>query len=144
MVETPVPIRAHHLLCALGFRGHGYSPGFAANMAAILARLDAAPHTRVTVVDAPDGICAAFPPDQPSHCLEERVQVRDRAVLATLGLVAGAVATWGDLRARLGAAFLPGDLERLCATCPWLPLGYCQEGLGRLRAGQGTGTIAAP
>lgn len=135
----PAEIRGHHLLCALGFRGFGYSPAFAANMAAILGRLDAAPATPVRAVDGPDGICAGFPADQPGHCLQENVVVRDRRVIAGMGLRVGDVVPWGELRRRLGEAFAPEDLDALCVTCPWLPLGYCQEGLGRLRGGDGAG-----
>ncbi len=124
-------LRGHHLLCALGFRGHGYSPGFAANMAAILQRLRAAPETLVMLTDEPDAICAAFPPDQPAHCRDDNVIARDRRVLAKLGLEPGAIAPWGQLQLRLGHAFVPSDLDALCATCPWLPLGYCRQGLRR-------------
>lgn len=133
--DAPVrDMRAHHLLCALGFRGHGYSEQFTRNMAEILAALDADPRAPVRVLDAPDAICAAFPSDQPAHCAEERVLTRDRRVLAALGLCAGHTASWGELRARVGRAFVPADLDRLCATCPWLGLGYCGEGLADLNA----------
>jgi len=127
-------MRGHHLLCALGFRGHGYSPAFSANMAGVLARLDANPDAVVAVTDSPDLICAAFPPEQPAHCREAQVVLRDRRVLAGIGLRPGDALPWGELRRRLGAAFAPDDLDTLCATCPWLPFGYCREGLGRLRA----------
>jgi len=140
----PAEIRGHHLLCALGFRGFGYSAAFAANMASILSRLDAAPETLVRVVDGPEGICAAFPADQPGHCLDENVVARDRRVIAGVGLQVGDVRAWGDLRRRLGEAFAPQDLDDLCATCPWLPLGYCQEGLRRLREGGGEGRHGEP
>lgn len=111
-------------------------------MAAILARLDAAPHTRVRVTDRPDGICAAFPQDQEPHCLEPEVVARDRRVLEAIAMRPGGTATWGQLRTRVAAAFAPADLDGLCATCPWLPLGFCQEGLERLRA-RAPGTSAA-
>ncbi len=127
-------LRGHHLMCALGFRGHGYSPAFAANMADILAALDRAPETPVQVVDVPDGICAAFPADQPGHCLEADVVERDRRVIARVGLNVGDVLTWRELRRRLGAAFSPADLDGLCTTCRWLPLGFCREGLAALQS----------
>ena len=130
----PREMRGHHLLCALGFRGLGYSPEFARNMAATLARLDAAPATPVTVTDTPDAICAAFPSDQPCHCHQAHVAIRDRRVIAGIGLRPGGTRPWGVLRAHLAGAFRPGDLDALCASCPWLPLGHCALGLGRLNA----------
>lgn len=122
-------LRGHHLLCALGFRGYGYSQAFAENMAGILGRLAAAPDTPVTLVDRPDDICAAFPADRPAHCLEPEVLQRDRRVIAALGLHPGEGGTWAELLERAARTFVPADLDRLCATCPWLPLGYCRQGL---------------
>jgi hypothetical protein len=137
-------LRPHHLLCSLGFRGLGYSPGFAANMAAILGTLRDAPETRVALVPEPDSICAAFPADQPCHCGEEAVAERDRQVLAALGMAPGESAAWWDLLRRAARAFAPPDLGVLCATCPWLPLGYCQEGLEALRGRPGAGGTRRP
>jgi hypothetical protein len=131
--RPPVPLRGHHLVCAFGFRGHGYSPAFAENMGRILRALEAAPDTPVRVVDVPDGICAAFPPDQPPHCEEPQVVARDRAVARAVGLEPGGVLAWGELRHRVARSLGPADLPHLCATCPWLPLGYCAEGLARAR-----------
>ncbi len=128
-----LPIRAHHLLCGLGFRGVGYSPEFAANMARILAALDTHPDAPVMVTDFPDAICAAFPPDQPGHCTDAKVFRRDQRVLAGIGLAAGSIQPWAELRRRVARAFAPGDLQDLCATCPWMPLGYCADGLAQLR-----------
>ena len=129
----PHAVRAHHLLCSLGFRGLGYSPAFAENMAAVLRAWDAAPESPVAVTEAPDVICAAFPPDQPGHCGDAEVIARDRRVLQAIGLPSGSVRSWADLRLRVRRAFAPGDLATLCATCPWLPLGHCADGLARLR-----------
>lgn len=126
-------MRGHHLLCALGFRGLGYSAEFSANMAAVLSRLDRAADTPVTVIDTPDAICSAFPADQPGHCTTPQVIERDRRVIAGMGLKPGAVRSWAELRARLSGAFQPSDLDSLCATCPWLPLGYCAQGLAAAR-----------
>lgn len=127
----PVAIRGHHLLCALGFRGTGYSPAFVENMAAILRRLDATPAAPVLLVDAPDAICAACPSSHADHCTEASPLQRDRAVLSSIGRASGDTAPWDEIRTEVVRAFDPGDLNLLCANCPWLPYGYCQEGLDR-------------
>lgn len=129
----PVAIRAHHLLCQFGFRGYGYSDAFVANMQHLLDRLRADPATPVVVTDKPDAICAAFPPDSPAHCQEARVADRDRAVLSALGVPPGTLLAWGQSVAGVRHAFRPDDLSSLCATCPWLPAGYCREGLEAAR-----------
>lgn len=131
--SEPVPIRAHHLLCQFGFRGYGYSDAFVANMKALLERLRAEPETPVVIGETPDAICAAFPPDAPAHCEEARVIIRDRAVLSAIGLTAGATVSWREAVGRVRNVFRPHDLSTLCSTCPWLPAGYCQEGLAAAR-----------
>lgn len=55
-------------------------------------------------------------------------------MLARIGVAAGSALPWAELRRRVAGAFAPDDLPALCATCRWLPLGYCAEGLTRARA----------
>ena len=137
-------LRGHHLLCSLGFRGLGYSPGFVVRMTEVLATLAAAPHTEVLLTDEADVLCAAFPTDQPPHCGEQRVRLRDRAVLRRLGWAPGQVRAWQLIRQGLAQCFVPADIELLCASCPWRPLGYCAEGLERLRAESGPSPAVRP
>ncbi len=87
----PIPLRAHNLLCLLGFRGRGYDDRFVAAMREVHARLAADPTTRVEVRTAPDALCAACPhlrggctlggPDHEAH-----MRAQDRAVAQRLGL----------------------------------------------------------
>jgi len=131
-------LRAHNLLCIQGFVGKGYSPEFVANMRATVEALGDA--TSVTVVDGPDRLCEACPNLAASGCAlhgegtEAAIVGQDRDVLRRLGLTAGDVVPWGEILARIRAAVEPEDLDEICGTCPWLPLGHCKEGLARLRA----------
>jgi len=133
-----VRIRAHNLLCIQGFVGKGYSPEFVANMKAIVGGLGG--DTQVTVLDEPDDLCAACPNLKASGCAlhgegtEKGIVHQDRDVLARLGLMAGQAVAWGEILARIRASVRPDDLDAICGTCPWLPLGHCKEGLARLRA----------
>lgn len=130
-------LRAHHLLCALGFRGLGYSPEFTANMKRVVLRLRAG-RQRVRLTDTPDVICAVCPNLRGGRCRPAsgrrcRVPARDRRVLGRLGLSPGEVVTakraYGLVRERI----TPNDLrERICAGCRWLELGYCEEGLAEM------------
>jgi hypothetical protein len=133
-----VRIRAHNLLCIQGFVGKGYSPEFVANMTRIVGGLGG--RTEVTVVDSPDSLCAACPNLAASGCAlhgegtEKGIVKQDRDVLARLGLAAGQTVAWGEILDRIRASVRPDDLDDVCGTCPWLPLGHCKAGIARLRA----------
>lgn len=131
-------LRAHHLLCILGFKGHGYSDAFTDNMSHIVDRLHAIPQTTIEIAGQPDDICAACPFLGSDGCQqrgaqsEEDVRLRDRAVMDRLGLAAGDRLTWADVVAKVKAKVRPEDLTALCSDCQWLPLGYCAEGIKKL------------
>jgi len=133
-------LRAHHLLCALGFRGLGYSPEFVANMTRVVRALRRRPGRLVRLADTPDAICRACPNLRGGRCRpatggRSRVPTRDRKVLRRLGLKPGARLTARAAYALIRARITPEDLRRdLCAECRWVALGYCEEGLAVLRA----------
>ena len=126
-------LRAHNLLCIQGFVGKGYSPEFVANMKSIVGGLGGT--TEVTVVAEPDSLCSACPNLKQSGCAlhgegtEKGIVRQDKDVLARLGLADGATVTWGEILARIRARVKPDDLDGICGTCPWLPLGHCKNGL---------------
>lgn len=130
-------IRAHNLLCIQGFVGKGYSPAFVANMKAIVGGLGGT--TEVTVLAEPDRLCEACPNLKAGGCAlhgagtERGIVAQDRDVLRRLGLREGETVPWGGILDRIRAAVGPDDLDAICGSCPWLPLGHCREGLARLR-----------
>lgn len=136
---SPIQLRGHTLLCLQGFRGEGYSPGFTDNLAAIHQSLLERPDQAVEVLDAPDAVCGACPHKVASGCSlngegsEAGMRAQDRQVLALLGLEAGAVMRWRDVLDRIRASVKGSDLADICGQCRWLPLGYCREGIDRLR-----------
>lgn len=142
--SSPVRLRAHTLLCLQGFRGEGYSPGFVDNLARIHRDLNEHPERWVQVVEEPDTVCAACPHRAQSGCtlngegFEQEMQAQDRLVLARLGLQAGAVVQWREILARIAGSIAGADLPEICGQCRWLPLGYCREGVDRLRQADGT------
>ncbi|HEX5136326.1 MAG TPA: DUF1284 domain-containing protein [Planctomycetota bacterium] len=131
-------IRAHNLLCIQGFVGKGYSEEFVANMKAIVGGLGGG--TQVTVLDEPDNLCAKCPNLKATGCAlhgegtERGIVAQDRDVLDRLGLEAGQTIAWGEILDRIRASVEPDDLDDICGSCPWLPLGHCKAGLKRLRA----------
>ncbi len=137
--NDPLIVRAHTLLCLQGFRGEGYSPAFVENMGAMHRRLSTDPNLPVLVLARPDAICSACPHLQADGChlkgagFEAAMQRQDRAVMARLGIVEGEILPWGEILRRIAARAEGADLDAICGACPWLPLGYCREGIDALR-----------
>jgi len=135
----PIRVRGHTLLCLQGFRGEGYSPEFVENMASIHQALTTNPDRLIEVIASPDAICRACPHRQASGCTlngersEAEMVEQDRAVMLRLGLNVGDHLRWSELLERVRRAVSGKDLPSICGTCRWLPLGYCQEGINRLR-----------
>lgn len=46
-----------------------------------------------------------------------------------LNVIVGDKITWAKVEKRINSSTNPEDLERICQDCPWLPQGYCDEGL---------------
>lgn len=137
---APIPLRPHHLLCLLGFRGLGYTDAFTANMAAIAARLRRQGGEEVSLVirSRADAICTPCPERRGQSCTKaELIAALDRRHAAALGLEEGARLSWGEGLARIRQNIDPGDLEELCQGCRWLPLGLCQSAVAGLRAKDG-------
>lgn len=132
-------LRGHTLLCLQGFRGEGYSPAFTENMTAIHRSLRGNPDQAVELVEEPDTVCGACPHRAPAGCTlngggsEAGMQAQDRHVLTRLGLAAGSAVRWRDVLERIRLSILGSDLPTICGSCRWLPLGYCAEGIDRLR-----------
>ncbi|WP_270166761.1 DUF1284 domain-containing protein [Paenibacillus sp. SYP-B4298] len=134
---TAIQLRGHHVLCLLGYRGKGYSEDFCTNMTAIYETLRTEPDTVVELIEGPDHICRAFPPDQPQHCLNASVDRKDRDILHALGTAPGLRVRWRALTLAASARLQPEDVGRLCADCQWEPLGLCSDGVRHIRsAGQ--------
>jgi hypothetical protein len=135
-----IRIRAHTLLCIQGFRGAGYSPEFVDNLSKIHETLFGDPQTWVEIVDTTDAVCGACPHGQPAGCTlngpmsEQEMRGQDRHVLTRLGLKAGTRIQWREILNRIRTSTITGEnLPDICGQCRWLPLGYCREGIDRLR-----------
>lgn len=114
-----IVLRAHHGMCLAYFIGVGYSGGFAAHMAQVLASL--APDTPVRLVAAVDAVCAACPNNAGGVCKTNRKSARyDRAVLERCGLEEGAELAFGAFTALVQERILgPGLRREICGGCQW-------------------------
>ncbi len=137
--SSPIRIRAHTLLCLQGFRGEGYDPAFVDNMAAVDRSLAVHAEAVVEVLASPDALCAACPHRRTEGCTlngedsERDMRQQDGVVLTKLGLKTGDRVTWREILERIRRAVSGDDLPSICGNCRWLPLGYCREGIERLR-----------
>jgi hypothetical protein len=129
-------LRPHHVLCSIGFQGHGYSDAFTANMTRVVVGILRAPRgdeTRIRITTSADTICAPCPKRRGLGCAgQDRVDRLDRAHGAALGLSNGDVLSWGEAQDRVRRNVAPEDLTTLCAGCPWLESGMCQKAVAQL------------
>ncbi|MGA9139406.1 MAG: DUF1284 domain-containing protein [Methanocella sp.] len=133
-----IPLRAHHLLCLLGFQGIGYTADFIRNFQKVKRLVEQNPDLEIEVVDSCDVVCIQCPNAQGSHCfkggLSENRSVRDmdRRVMAKLDIRPGDRFKARDLFALIKEKIGPSDIRDLCRGCEWLSLEFCPRGLEKL------------
>jgi len=138
----PVAIRGHTLLCLQGFRGKGYSTDFVENLIEINNTLVENENIPVRVMALPDDVCLACPNLKMNGCnlkgpgFEISMRSQDRQVMSLLDIQEGEALPWHEILERIGQRMQGGMLPSICGDCPWLPLGYCREGIEKLRSGK--------
>lgn len=136
----PLEIRAHHLLCLLGFRGLGYSQEFIEKMGKIAQDLHSNSTFPITLLAECDVICASCPHNKGNKCRkkansESKVKAKDLEVLRRLGFEVKAQMPAAEAWTRIRERLTSRDIAEICRRCQWLELGYCAEGLERLGTG---------
>jgi hypothetical protein len=134
----PLKIRGHHLLCLLGFRNRGYSPEFVAAMSQVAETFRSDSGAPIVLVTSCDVICASCPHNIDDECRKspeaaKRIKDKDAAILRKLGFWANSRTTPEEAWAKVKEKFSPEDITAMCSSCQWLELGYCVEGLNKLR-----------
>ena len=131
-------LRFHHLLCILGFRGLGYDKRFIQGMEGVIRKIKKNPDLEIRLIEGCDDICRACPFNIDGHCEnevvggEERVRGRDRQVAERLDLKAKDVLIIKEILDSVKKKVKPSDLPVICKDCPWLKMGYCEEGLKKI------------
>lgn len=136
-----IKLRGHHIFCLLGYRGMGYSEEYAKNMTKIHTTLRERPDTLVQIIKGPDHLCAKFPDDQPYHCEDHGIYLRDADILKRLGLKFGDVLPWREAERRIRLHVVPSDIAVTCKTCSWRSYGYCEQGVQRAIDGAGLSKV---
>lgn len=133
-----IPLRAHHLLCLLGFQGIGYTADFIKNFQKVKRLIEQHPDMEIEVVDTCDVICIACPNVQGGECfksglkLNRKVKEIDYRVMERLGIRPGDRFKAKELYALVKEKIHPGDINEICQGCDWLNLGFCPRGLANL------------
>ncbi len=135
-MSRPLQFRPHHFLCALGYRGEGYSDGFTANMTEIVTlglKAEDGDSTEIEVIGATDAICGPCPKRRGALCSDQaKISALDLSHSKILGVRPGDRLTWGQAKARIRSLVQPGELGKICSECQWLDLGYCEDSLREL------------
>ncbi len=135
-----ITIRGHHLLCMLGFRGHGYTVLFTGNLERIITQLARSADLRIVLTASCDAICAACPHMDGDICAKPggsgpAVVALDEAVLDRIEMAAGDCATVSGVYERVAQSVDVDEIgTRLCVGCEWLDVGFCTSGLARLKS----------
>ena len=137
-MASPLKIRPHHLLCLLGFRGSGYSQEFVLNMGKAVEELRFDPTLPITLVVGCDAICADCPHNRNGKCLKEadseaKVISLDLVLLSKLGFEVGDEVSTSEAWERIKERITSEDMADLCRDCEWWILGYCVQGLERIK-----------
>jgi len=118
-----IKLRAHHLMCIEGFRGHGYNQEFVDNMKKVIARLKENPE--IIVVDFCDDLCLKCPNMRDGICVnlkggEEEVRKMDNLILSKLSIKSSTKFFYKDIRKMILDNFkTKKDLEGICYNCSW-------------------------
>ncbi|MEM7644473.1 MAG: DUF1284 domain-containing protein [Pseudomonadota bacterium] len=142
-----IRLRPHHVLCSIGFEGHGYDAPFTANMVRLVMGILRAPSgldEEILITKQADAICAPCPNRVGLGCeFHSKISMLDENHAKALDLSAGLQLTWGDALERVKQRVEPDDLDHLCAGCRWLESGMCKKALSQLKGHDSDGATEA-
>lgn len=128
LIQTPLPLRPHHLLCTQGYSGKGYSSNFVENMNKVVFYLRNTPDSKIRLVFSTDALCAACPNQLGTDLCtsQEKVKRYDQKVIHYFGLKEG-VYSYHSLIQEIDAHMTEAMLEDICDGCSWYPISACRE-----------------
>jgi hypothetical protein len=140
-VDKRLSLMGHHHLCAGAFAHLLTDPGFSAEYAEIVSRIEPKPELEIESIYGYDLFCyqCSYWSEEEGRCStgwKDKIS-KDAAVLNHLGLQTGQVTTLADLQRLLAEKVMPADLEHFCAygdwKCEFYILGSCQKAYADLR-----------
>lgn len=118
-------IRAHHLLCLLGFHGLGYNKEFIRKMTQVKLKLETKSNLPIKILNSCDEICTACPYEKNGYCQKgeyskNRVKDMDNKVLSALGLKSGEIIPNGKLLQLINKKINSFSvIVKICGMCGW-------------------------
>ena len=133
-----ITFRPHHFLCALGFRGMGYSPGFIRNFKKVAAALNENADIQVTF--SLDTLCAPCPHNlskaatsTASLCKQQSfIEALDKRHADALDLKENDILPWHTAKKRIKDKLTVETFHKICNGCSWKSFGVCEEALQEL------------
>ncbi|AZT89289.1 DUF1284 domain-containing protein [Caldicellulosiruptor changbaiensis] len=133
-----IELRFHHLLCFLGFRGLGYNKEFVDNFRKVYEKVFTEGQ-KVILVTHPDVICQKCPRLVDGICTaEDKVEnfdVKLREFLCKNGISNFDNVLPSEIY-KVIKKLSTQEFEDICRSCEWFSLGYCKEGLLKLKSEQ--------
>lgn len=121
--------RPHHFLCALCFRGKGYTSTFVSHFQAIMDKLNKADGNSIpiTIINHTDSICEPCPHRSGKACAsQEKITSLDQAHAKALALESGMI-TWGEAKKAIKEKINLAKFHEICADCEWKKFGICEN-----------------
>jgi hypothetical protein len=140
-INQRIKLMGHHHLCAGAFDRLLSDPGFSAEYATLVSRLEPSPDLAVESIYGYDIFCyqCSYWSEEEGRCStgwRNKIS-KDAAVLNHLGLRTGQVTLLNDLQRLLAERITPKTLERFCSEgewkCEFYILGVCQQAYADLR-----------
>ncbi|MEZ0536517.1 DUF1284 domain-containing protein [Caldicellulosiruptoraceae bacterium PP1] len=127
-------IRAHHLLCFLGFRGLGYSREFVEHFKKIYNYVYDE-NGKIKLLNSPDEICKLCPNLEKDKCKsEEKILNMDKLVLSFIKEYINIDNEVYPSQCYKAISKMPFEYyKKICSNCEWFSLGFCEEGFINLK-----------
>jgi hypothetical protein len=116
----------------------GYDEKFIKGMAKVIQKIRENPNLRIKLIEKCDDICHTCPFNLKGFCKnvaigsEKKVREKDRQIARRLNLKNEVVLTIKEVLDSIKEKIKPDDLSVICKDCPWLKMGYCEEGLKKI------------
>lgn len=122
-------LRAHHLMCTMGYKGYNYSEEAKNSWDEFSKAVKENPDIKVMIIDGRDSLCSNCPTGDKfvNSCRENNVKNLDDSIRKLLSIELNQIYKYSDLCSKLFDALNPEKHAKLCGECIWRTYGLCSE-----------------